>query len=166
MSRVARYHADRTNQKLYFARLAISQAEKTQHQEKQAYQEAAVNHLYQSIFAFLQELVRYYQLSDSQPTLISVSQKMAQKGQVSPEILVLESLFKSGFLAELSTAYHHCLYAPVPHVPEYEGEASSQLIIKVTQTPQAWLPDTAILRGWHQEIMALFDGFRNEMVEF
>lgn len=166
MSRVARYHADRTNQKLYFARLAISQAEKCQHQEKQAQQEAAVTHLYQALFAFLQEIVRYYQLSDSQPTLVSIRESMAQKGQVSPEILVLEPLFKAGFLAELHKAYHHCMYAPVPHAPEYEGEASSQLIIKVTQTPQAWLPDTAILREWHQEIVTLFDGFRAEMVEF
>ena len=166
MSRVARYHADRTNQKLYFARLAISQAEQSEHQEKQACQESAVNHLYQSIFAFLQELVRYYNLSDTQPTLLSITQKMAQKGQVSPEILVLEPLFKSGFLAELCTAYHHCLYAPVPHVPEYEGEVSSQLIIKVTQTPQVWLPDTATLREWHQKVVALFEGFRNEMIEF
>ena len=31
MSRVARYHADRTNQKLYFARLACQQAEQTEH---------------------------------------------------------------------------------------------------------------------------------------
>ncbi len=31
MTRVARYHADRTNQKLYFARLSCQQAEQTEH---------------------------------------------------------------------------------------------------------------------------------------
>ena len=47
MSRVARYHADRTNQKLYFARLACQQAEQTEHiQQAQAYREAAVFHLH------------------------------------------------------------------------------------------------------------------------
>lgn len=47
MSRVARYHADRTNQKLYFARLACQQAEQTEHlQQVQAYRETAVFHLH------------------------------------------------------------------------------------------------------------------------
>ena len=43
MSRVARYHADRTNQKLYFARLACQQAEQTDNiQQAQAHREAAL----------------------------------------------------------------------------------------------------------------------------
>ena len=55
MSRVARYHADRTNQKLYFARLACLQAEQTDHvQQIQAYREAAVFHLHGASLAFLQ----------------------------------------------------------------------------------------------------------------
>jgi hypothetical protein len=53
MSRVARYHADRTNQKFYFARLACQQAEQTDHvQQAQAYREAAVFHLHGAILAF------------------------------------------------------------------------------------------------------------------
>ncbi len=56
MSRVARYHADRTNQKLYFARLACQQAEQIEHvQQAQAYREAAVFHLHGAVLAFLQE---------------------------------------------------------------------------------------------------------------
>ena len=43
MTRVARYHADRTNQKLYFARLSCQQAEQIDHvQQAQAYREAAL----------------------------------------------------------------------------------------------------------------------------
>ena len=43
MSRVARFHADRTNQKLYFARLSCQQAEQTDNiQQAQAHREAAV----------------------------------------------------------------------------------------------------------------------------
>jgi len=83
MSRVARYHADRTNQKLYFARLACQQAEQTEHvQQVQAYREAAVFHLHGAILAFLQELVRYYRLNELQPTFKSVEDAMAEKGQV------------------------------------------------------------------------------------
>ena len=167
MSRVARYHADRTNQKLYFARLACQQAEQTEHvQQVQAYREAAVFHLHGAILAFLQELVRYYRLNELQPTFKSVEDAMADKGQVSPEVAVLQQLAKDGFIAELKRAYRMCQYAPEPSAPEPENETSSNLIIKVTQSPQAWLPDVKILREWHRDLTQLIDGFRNEMVEF
>lgn len=167
MSRVARFHADRTNQKLYFARLSCQQAEQTEHiQQAQAHREAAVFHLHGAVLAFLQELVRYYRLNDFSPTLKSIEDVMAQKGQVSPEISVLQKLAKDGFIAELKRAYRMCQYAPEPSTPEPEDETSSNLIIKVTQSPQAWLPDTHILREWHRDLTQLIDGFRNEMVEF
>ena len=167
MSRVARFHADRTNQKLYFARLSCQQAEQTEHiQQAQAHREAAVFHLHGAVLAFLQELVRYYRLNELQPTLKSIEEAMAAKGQVSHEVVILQKLAKEGFIAELKRAFRLCQYTPEPSAPEPEDETSSNLIIKVTQTPQAWLPDTKILREWHRELMQLIDGFRNEMVEF
>lgn len=167
MSRVARFHADRTNQKLYFARLSCQQAEQTEHaQQAQAHREAAVFHLHGAYLAFMQELVRYYRLSDGAPTLHAIETALAQKGQVSPEVTVLLQQSKQGVLAELLRTYRMCQYAPEPSTPEPEQEASSQLIIKVTQSAQAWLPDTQILREWHREISAMIDGFRHEMVEF
>ena len=102
MTRVARYHADRTNQKLYFARLSCQQAEQIDHvQQAQAYREAAVFHLHGAVLAFLQELVRYYRLNDLNPTLKSIEEHMAAKGQVSPEVTVMQKLSKEGFIAEL-----------------------------------------------------------------
>ena len=167
MSRVARFHADRTNQKLYFARLSCQQSEQTEHiQQAQSHREAAVFHLHGAVLAFLQELVRYYRLNDTAPTLKSIEDLMAAKGQVSPEVNVLQQLAKHGFIAELKRAYRMCQYAPEPSAPEPEDETSSNLIIKVTQTPQAWLPDTQILREWHRDLTHLIDGLRNEMVEF
>lgn len=167
MTRVARYHADRTNQKLYFARLACQQAEQIDHvQQAQAHREAAVFHLHGALLAFLQELVRYYRLNDLTPTLKSIEEQLAAKGQISPEVSVLQRLAKDGFIAELKRAHRLCEYAPEPSVPQGEDETSSNLIIKVTQSPQAWLPDIAILREWHRDLTYLIDGFRNEMVEF
>lgn len=167
MSRVARYHADRTNQKLYFARLACQQAEQLEHvQQAQAAREAAVFHLHGAMLAFLQELVRYYRLNDLHPTLKSIEAEMSLKGQVSPEVTIMQQLAKQGFIAELKRAYRLCQYTIEPALSEPEPETSSNLIIKVTQSPQAWLPDTAILREWHHDLSQLFDGFRNEMVEF
>lgn len=167
MSRVARFHADRTNQKLYFARLSCQQAEQTEHvQQAQAYRESTVFHLHGAVLAFLQELVRYYRLSDANPTLKSIEEHMSAKGHVSPEISVLQKLARDGFIAELKRAYRLCQYTPEPSAPEPEQETSSNLIIKVTQTSQAWLPDAEILREWHRDLTHLIDGFRNEMVEF
>lgn len=167
MSRVARFHADRTNQKLYFTRLACQQAEQSENlQQAQAQREAAVFHLHGALLAFLQELSRYYRLNETQPTFKSIEEAMAVKGQVSPEIVVLKQLAQDGFIAELKRAYRLAQYAPEPSAPEPENETSSNLIIKVTQSPQAWLPDSKILREWHKELTELIEGFRNEMVEF
>ena len=164
---MARFHADRTNQKLYFARLSCQQAEQTEHvQQAQAHREATVFHLHGAILAFLQELVRYYRLNDSNPTLKSIEELMAAKGQVSPEVTVLQQFSKSGFIAELKRPIVCVSTTPEPRAPEPEQETSSNLIIKVTQSPQAWLPDTKILREWHRDLTQLIDGFRNEMVEF
>jgi hypothetical protein len=168
MSRVARYHADRTNQKLYFARLSASQADKAENaQIAQAFREASVFHLHGAVLAFLQELVRYYKLSDRHPTFASVKEKMALRGQVSPEIAIMERLAQSGFIAELNRAFASCTYAPEPPEPIFDDEqSSSKLIIKVSHSPLAWLPDVQILREWHHELVSLIDSFRNEMVEF
>lgn len=168
MSRVARYHADRTNQKLYFARLSVLQADKAENSQiAQASREAAVFHLQGAVLAFLQELVRYYKLTDRHPTFASIKEKMALRGQVSPEIAIMERLAQSGFIAELNRAFAFCTYAPEPAEPTFDDEhASSNLIIKVTQSPLAWLPDIQILREWHHDLVTLIDSFRNEMVEF
>lgn len=167
MSRVARFHADRTNQKLYFARLSCQQSEQTEHiQQAQAHREAAVFHLQGAVLAFLQELVRYYRLNVPMPTLKLIEEKMAEKGQVSPEVTVMQQLATVGFIAELQRAYRMCQYTPEPSAPEPENETSSNLIIKATQSTQAWLPDSKILREWQHELSQLIDGFRNEMVEF
>lgn len=167
MSRVARYHADRTNQKLYFARLACQQADNANNlQQAQGAREAAVFHLQGAVLAFLQELVRYYKLDDSKPSLSSIEEKMAARGQVAPEIIILQQHTQNGFLAHLNRAYLACQYAPEPPAAVAEEEASSQLILKVTQGAQSWLPDVLLLKEWQRELTQLIDSFRDEMVEF
>lgn len=168
MSRVARFHADRTNQKMYFARLAIQQAKQQteQVQAAQASRESAVFHLHGGLLALLQELGRYYRVEGRQPTLNALREALATRGQVSPEVAQLEHLTKQGFLGELQRAFQACQYAPEPSAPAPEEAESSSLIIKVTQSPLAWLPDEEILQEWHRELMHLIEGFRAEMVEF
>ena len=168
MARVARYQADRTNQKLYFARLACKEASQTENlQAAQGAREAAVFHLYGAFLAFLQELARYYRLeAEYQPTLARIEARLAERTQVSPEITILQQLNRDGFLAELIRAVQACEYAPEPPEPTHDEESASQLIFKVVQSPQAWLPDVPVLREWHQALTQLIEGFRNEIIEF
>ena len=169
MSRVALYQADRTNQKLYFARLACQHALQVADnvQAAQGAREAAVFHLHGAVLAYLQELARYYKIvGEPTPSLASLKQRMADRTQVSPEIIILENLSRDGFLAELNRAYLSCQFAPEPPEPTHDEESSSNLIIKVTQSPLAWLPDVQILREWHKALRDLIEGFRNEMIEF
>lgn len=167
MSRVARYHADRTNQKLYFARLALQQtAQATAVQPAQAGRETTVFQLQGAVLAFLQELGRYYRIDERRPTIATLREALAARGQVSPELVQLENLSQHGFLGELNRAYLACQYAPEPAAPAADETGSSHLIIKVTQSPLAWLPDADILREWHASLTSLIEGFRAEMVEF
>ena len=62
--RVARYQADRTNQKMYFCRIYCQQAEQTpKGQLQEAHIESALMHLYGGYLAFLQEVARNYNLT-------------------------------------------------------------------------------------------------------
>lgn len=68
-TRVARYHADRTNQKLYFVRLCCQQVEHADNEQiKICHIESAILHLYGGYLAFLQEIARYYHLNQTEPT--------------------------------------------------------------------------------------------------
>ncbi|MDO4223606.1 MAG: hypothetical protein Q4D05_06235 [Acinetobacter sp.] len=167
MSRSIRFYADRTNQQLYFARLACQQAEQMQHenvQKAQAHREQAVFHLYGAFHAFLRELVRFYRLQDLSPTLQSIAQALAKQGQISPEINQLQALAEQGLLKQLNQAFHACLYTP--DAPQAQPEQESALIIKAMQNEQTWLPDVEQLREWHGQWVELYDRFRAEMVEF
>lgn len=54
--RVARYQADRTNQKMYFCRIYCQQAEQTQKgQLQEAHIESALMHLYGGYLAFFKK---------------------------------------------------------------------------------------------------------------
>lgn len=167
MSRVVRYHADRTNQKLYFARIACQQAEQVKDENiqlYQAYRESAIFHLYGAYTAFLQELVRFYRLSDLQPSLESIEQALAQKGQISPEVNQLKHASQTGCLRLILRNYYASLYTPEPKPSEAEQE--SQLIIKAIQTPQHWLAESEQLKDVYQQLLTLIEDLRREMVEF
>ena len=171
-TRVAKYQADRTNQKLYFCRLACQAASDSA--DKQLYQahcETAIFHLYGAYLAFLQELGHFYGLTIKEPTLISIEQALSVRTQVSPEIQRLQQVQQQGFLASIERAYRRCLYAIQPDEPTVElvettDETPRDLIVNVVTLSNQWLPDDETIREWRQQFLALIEQLRAGMVEF
>lgn len=171
-TRVAKYQADRTNQKLYFCRLSCQAAGSTN--DKQLYQahcETAIFHLHGAFLAFIQELGHFYSLNMTAPTLIDIEQALSERTQVSPEIQRLQQLQQQGFLANIERAYQRCLYAVPPDTvvdekPSDDTAGSADLIVNVVTLSNQWLPDEAIIREWRQQLLELIEQLRAGMVEF
>ncbi|CAM3590943.1 MAG: hypothetical protein ACI9ST_001193 [Psychrobacter glaciei] len=171
-TRVAKYQADRTNQKLYFCRLSCQAAGSTN--DKQLYQahcETAIFHLYGSFLAFIQELGHFYSLNMTAPTLSDIEQALSERTQVSPEIQRLQQLQEQGFLANVERAYQRCLYAVLPDNSAAENAnmveiEPKDLIVNVVTLSNQWLPDEATIREWRQQLLELIEQLRAGMVEF
>ena len=173
-TRVAKYQADRTNQKLYFCRLACQAAgDSTDKQLYQAHCETAIFHLYGTYLAFLQELGHFYGFNMSAPTMVDIEQALSARTQVSPEIQRLQLLQQQGFLANVERAYQRCLYAVQPEEIETQSAAivnnqppARDLIVNVVTLSNQWLPDDATIREWRQQFLDLIEQLRAGMVEF
>ncbi|MCC2638652.1 MAG: hypothetical protein K0Q68_2371 [Moraxellaceae bacterium] len=169
----------RTNQKLYFARLQLdrvqallaAQAPFSWEAEALSCREAAILHLHGAYIAFLQELVRFYKLPGPLMTSESVRLAMDAKGQVSPEITVLQQLEQrhDAWLAQLLRAQQECLIAPEPAPTLVEEEATDSRAISVVvvaaDTPLSRVDFDNLLR-WHRELTTIIRDFRNEMAEW
>lgn len=172
----------RTNQKLYFARLQLDRVHEVL-AEKSAFaweaealscREGAILHLFGAYLAFLQELVRFYKLQGPLMTSEALRLAMAAKGQVSPEITVLQQLEqqRDSWLAQLLRAHHECLIAPdaAPAVVAEEAETESgakviSVAMVATDEPLSAI-DLQHIRTWHQELTNIIRGFRSEMAEW
>ncbi|MBO1531279.1 hypothetical protein J3492_08635 [Psychrobacter sp. F1192] len=172
--RVAKYQADRTNQKLYFCRLACQAAESSHDkQHYQAHCETAIFHLYGSFLAFMQELVQFYSLDVVAPSLTDIERALAVRTQVSPEVQRLQQLQQQGILANIERAYQRCLYTVIKDQPNSEegidndgAKTPQDLIVNVVTLSNQWLPDAATIREWRQQLLTLIEQLRAGMVEF
>lgn len=176
VGRVARYQADRTNQKLYFTRVYCQLAEEAEiGQLQDAHIESAVMHLYGGYLAFLQEIARYYNLSLKAPSLDSISEALEQKTQVSPEVLRLKNLHRNDFLGEIEQAWQQILYKPTPKVLESEvittvndnGNSSIRLpIVDIMAKSSNQAVSSDMVRRWRSDLLAIIDSLREGMIEF
>lgn len=175
MSRVVQYHADRTNQKLYFARLSclhVQQAQTPQQQSKAV--EESVFHLYGVYCAFLQEIARHYRLTLVQPTMEHIKMALASQSLVSPEVIQLEQVCQQGFLADIIQAYHLCLYLPDDMLQQQKLAMATQQVqtqgnhsvITVTQVSQNQLPNSTQLQAWYQALFSFIERLREGLLEY
>ena len=171
-TRVAKYQADLTNQKLYFCRLACQAAANSN--DKQLYHahcETAIFHLYGVFLAFLQELGCFYNITLAAPTLAAIEAAISERTQVSPEVQSLQQLQQQGFLADIEHAYQRCLYAVVSEqavdktIVDDKKEIPD-LIVNVVTLSNQWLPDDETIRQWRQQFLELIEQLRAGMVEF
>ncbi len=169
-TRVARYQADRTNQKLYFSRIYCQLAEQApKGQLQDAHIESALMHLYGGYLAFLQEIARYYHLTLTHPTLHDIESQLAQRTQVSPEVLRLQNLLAHDFLAEIEQAWQQIMYKPVPKdtLALADIHADNRLpIIDVMANSAQPSVSVDMVRQWRLALLETIDKLREGMVEF
>ena len=172
----------RTNQKLYFAKLQLDRMQQLATEraafaweaEALSCREAAILHLHGAYLAFLQELVRFYKLQGPLMGSEAVRVAMTAKGQVSPEITVLQRLEQESgsWLAQLLQAHQDCLIAPDAAAPAMveadaeEGAARSISFLSVSADAPLSAGDADSLQSWHRELTALIREFRREMAEW
>lgn len=166
-----RQQADRTNQKLYFCRIACQNAQIAPN--KQLYQaecEAAIFHLRGAFLAFLQELAQFYGISDPKPSLSTLEANLAQKTQISPEIQRLTPLVQAGFLADIMQAYENSQYSPQPNKSPVQTvqtiNPSQNRIDGLINLNPANLPDDGTIAQWRIQFSNLIDELRAGMATY
>ena len=166
--RVARHGAGRTNQKLYFAKMAMQQLEQaTDAAVIQATYEAGVFHLHGAFLALLQELSRFYKQSPQLPSAEALRLALDVKGQVSPEIVQIQQVESPDqWLGQLQQAFHDCQLAPEPPEPQPEAELPDSLILRVTTAAAEPASELERLQRWYKHLQTMINDFRREMVEF
>lgn len=179
MSKDRNIYPARTNQKLYFARLQITQMEAAladsaafdSEPRALSSREAAIWHLHSALGAFMQELSRFYKVQPAVTTPEAMAAAMAQRSQVSPEAQILLQLAADplGWLAQLR-ALHAACYLPVA-LPELASDDESPAriaipLVMTTEDSPLSEPDRAMLARIHQALTQAIREFRAELVEF
>lgn len=181
-TRVARYQADRTNQKLYFVRLNCQLAEQSDDvQLKQCHLESAILHLYGGYMAFLQEITRYYNLQIAEPNLEKISEALEIKTQVSPEVVRLTRLKQNDFLGEIIQAWQSIQYKPAPTLPPQDTPTEqidtswvipvfdvmkNEPLNKASQSLVSLGVSIDMVRQWREQLIEVIDSLREGMIEF
>ena len=180
----------RTNQKLYFAKLqqdllvqVLAEQRFDTVAKALSCREAVIFHLHGAYLAFQQELCSFYKLPLHLDSSEALRLAMAAKGQVSPEVTLLQQweADPASWLAQMEQAHAEQLRASAAVVvqPEPEDEeaqleiaaGASRLLsgISIVHTDvdlPLSEPDLARLSLWHQALTQAIREFRREMMEW
>ncbi len=167
-NRVKRLQADRVNQKVYFAKLAIGQYQSLLNDPGSAAQglqmayENVCFHSHGIVLAYYQELSHYYTLQLSQPTFATIEAALALQQRVSPELATLAPLLNGGYIGDIIAEYQLCLYAAQPSekpTPTDDSIGVAKSPIALHQPPAQWLQ-------WLNALQSQIEYFRNEQIEY
>lgn len=157
----------RTNQKLYFAGLAIKALREAEQSavldaagRAQAEREAALFHLHGALLGLLQEIAGFYRLPGADAPAVESLLGIAAD---CPELAELRQLAARGdsWLSALREA-HAALFVP-PLAPRKPAENDGLI---VTSAAPSTLPvDAGMLTLWQSELKALALRFREAMVD-
>lgn len=155
----------RTNQKLYFASLAIKALRESESATAldaagrvQAEREAALFHLHGALLGLLHEIAGFYRLPGADAP--AVEALLAIRADC-PELAELRQLVgrEDGWLAALLAA-HAALFTP-PRPTRKPADSGLIATASATAAPV----DAEGLQGWHAELKALVVRFREAMVD-
>jgi hypothetical protein len=165
----------RTNQKIYFAGLALEalgRAEKGQAMNAQALlqaeRESALFHLYGALLGLCHEIAGYYRLPQAgAPRAELLLNQQVLEAAAIPELAELVELaqHRETWLAQLMAAYH-ALFEP-PRAPlKPKGDVTQPMIVTVNldDEPQAGLSRDQ-LEDWRQQLKRLAVRFREGLSE-
>ncbi|RDL18445.1 hypothetical protein D884_03266 [Pseudomonas sp. URMO17WK12:I10] len=163
----------RTNQKLFFAGLALESMAKTEQSQAmnaqglvQAERESALFHLHGALLGLCHEISGYYRL----PALATVEQALAHdafNGIAIPEVAELLELARQRetWLAQMLAAYADLFRAPVMRKPP-KTDVTQPLIQAVSLDEQVPAPlSRAELEAWRSNLKALVRRFRDALSE-
>lgn len=165
----------RTNQKIYFAGLALEAMDKAARGTamnaqalQQAERESAVFHLYGALLGLCHEIAGFYRLPQaSAATAESMLTPRALEGNAIPELAELVELAQHShtWLAQLLAAYA-ALFVPPRPPAKPKGNVTQPLIQAVNLDAQAPAElGREELEGWRQQLKILAIRFREGLSE-
>ncbi|MGG2397182.1 DUF6586 family protein [Pseudomonas sp. SH1-B] len=166
----------RTNQKIFFAGLALDNWRKAEASAAfnvqalvQAEREAALFHLYGAVLSLCHEIAGYYRMNDLAPSRVDAFvHQVVLDGAPSPELaeLIEFAQQRETWLAQLLAAYSE-LFLPPREERKAKVDPAMPLItaVSVGEEPVVLTPGVDDIDAWRQQLKTLVLRFREGLSE-
>lgn len=165
----------RTNQKIYFAGLALEALGRAEEGKEmnaialvQAGRESALFHLYGALLGLCHEIAGFYRLPQAgAPRAETIMSREVLESMAIPELAELVEMAQSpdSWVARLLKAHSDMFQPPrIPHIPK--GDVTQPLIVAVSMDEEEPAPlSREELESWRQELKKLAIRFRDGLNE-